>query len=379
MSGGGDLGGTDKYQQQDRRRISTTSTANEEGVAEEIVATADMCHHCFDILLKELLPDSSMATHRGRSKSQGKGSKRRLHTTKNKHAVGTHSSIDDADADGMQEQHKLQSPYTPPTVDCPLFVTWSKSRSSHPPPVIKDDDALSISSGLATPATVSNITDSSHITDSENDENTTLQHQQQIHQQYADEYDLRGCIGTLAPKTLTYALSEFALTSALQDHRFNPISLHELPFLKVGVSLLVKYETCSNCHDWEVGVHGIIIKFVVKEKHYSATYLPEVADGQCWDQKETVISLIRKAGYRGTITDTLLDSIHCTRYQSSKYQISYQEYCYAMRQQLTVHQGSGRMTMDQDANSMITSAIAIDEAVRQQQRIKSSSRPCVNL
>jgi hypothetical protein len=99
--------------------------------------------------------------------------------------------------------------------------------------------------------------------------------------------------------------------------------------LRVGVSLLVKYEVCQDCLDWVVGVHGIIIKFGSNNntgEQYSATYLPEVAKDQSWNQKEAVVSLIHKAGYHGHVTNELLSSIHCTRYQSSKFTVSYQDY-----------------------------------------------------
>ncbi|EED93039.1 predicted protein, partial [Thalassiosira pseudonana CCMP1335] len=172
-----------------------------------------------------------------------------------------------------------QTSHTPPNEECPLFVTWEKRRASYTPP-------------LST---------------------------------------LSGCIGTLASKRINHALSEFTITSALRDRRFDPISLHELPLLRVGVSLLVKYEECSDCFDWKIGTHGIIIRFDTRkgrggDERYSATYLPEVAQEQRWNQEEAVVSLVRKAGFRGSITDELLSQIHCTRYQSSKYRMSYQQY-----------------------------------------------------
>ena len=60
---------------------------------------------------------------------------------------------------------------------------------------------------------------------------------------------------------------------------------------------------------------------------YSATYLPEVARDQQWNQDATIRSLIRKAGYNGQVSDELLQSIRCTRYQSAKLRITYDEYC----------------------------------------------------
>jgi uncharacterized protein (TIGR00296 family) len=106
----------------------------------------------------------------------------------------------------------------------------------------------------------------------------------------SQSYGLRGCIGTLSPRPLTSAIGEYALTAALRDRRFDPIRHDEIPHLRVGVSLLVKYEQCDHVHDWEVGLHGILINFTLDDgvsasassttADYSATYLPEVAKEQ---------------------------------------------------------------------------------------------------
>ena len=92
------------------------------------------------------------------------------------------------------------------------------------------------------------------------------------------QWNLRGCIGTLQPADLRVSLKQYALHSALQDRRFKPITLEELPTLRVGVSLLIQFEECEKgCYDWEVGRHGIIIEFANGGRNYNATYLPEVS------------------------------------------------------------------------------------------------------
>lgn len=50
--------------------------------------------------------------------------------------------------------------------------------------------------------------------------------------------------------------------------------------------------------DWELGVHGIRISFYARNKRYGACYLPDVAVEQGWDKEETIVSLMRKAGWR---------------------------------------------------------------------------------
>jgi uncharacterized protein (TIGR00296 family) len=141
-----------------------------------------------------------------------------------------------------------------------------------------------------------------------------------------NHWHLRGCIGTLSPRPLYRSVKEYALTSATRDRRFHPISFEETPLLRVGVSLLIKYQPCKDVWDWTIGVHGILIKFCVTNKHYSATYLPEVAHEQGWDHQQAIASLIQKAGYTGKIDDHLYPKIQCTRYQSSKHKQTFQDY-----------------------------------------------------
>ena len=139
-------------------------------------------------------------------------------------------------------------------------------------------------------------------------------------------WQLRGCIGTLSPRCLVEAVGEYAEISAFRDRRFRPITLEECHSLRVAVSLLVQYEPCCDTTDWEVGVHGIMIHFQVDGQAYSGTYLPEVAKEQGWTISQTITSLIQKAGYRGTIDSDMVRKIQCTRYQSSKRRVTFEEY-----------------------------------------------------
>ncbi|KAL4576725.1 hypothetical protein LXL04_012823 [Taraxacum kok-saghyz] len=139
---------------------------------------------------------------------------------------------------------------------------------------------------------------------------------------------LRGCIGTLEAQCIINGFKDFALTSALGDRRFPPIQAKELPFLQCTVSILTNYENAANYLDWEVGKHGIIIEFT--DPNYntrrSATYLPDVAAQEGWSTIEAIDSLIRKAGYNGTITESVRKRIELTRYQSTLFTMHYGDY-----------------------------------------------------
>ncbi|GLC37449.1 hypothetical protein PLESTB_001584600 [Pleodorina starrii] len=153
----------------------------------------------------------------------------------------------------------------------------------------------------------------------------------------AGHWRLRGCIGTLEPKQLRRALHDYALNSSLRDHRFSPIKLKELPSLQCKVSLLARFEKAAGWQDWTVGVHGIIIHFTDPDPHArgarrTATFLPDVAPEQGWNQQQAVDALIRKAGYNGSIGPSLRESLSLERYQSTIAAITYDEFMAAIQQ-----------------------------------------------
>ncbi|KAK2038661.1 hypothetical protein LZ31DRAFT_546050 [Colletotrichum somersetense] len=137
---------------------------------------------------------------------------------------------------------------------------------------------------------------------------------------------LRGCIGTFEAQDLEDGLSSYALTSALHDTRFPPIEASELPSLEVAVTLLTDFEDAEDPMDWTIGVHGLRISFVHHGKRYGATYLPDVAVEQEWNKEETLISLMRKAGWMGSKSKWRDVELKVVRYQGKKESLEYGEY-----------------------------------------------------
>lgn len=138
---------------------------------------------------------------------------------------------------------------------------------------------------------------------------------------------LRGCIGTFTAIPLHTGLRDYALSSALRDSRFEPITRDEFPQLHVCVSLLLGFEPGDHYQDWVIGQHGIRIEFRTESgSKRTATYLPEVAAEESWTHRETIDSLLRKGGYRGKITEEVRRDLKLTRYRSEKISVSYQEY-----------------------------------------------------
>ncbi|KAJ2457993.1 hypothetical protein GGF42_002348 [Coemansia sp. RSA 2424] len=138
---------------------------------------------------------------------------------------------------------------------------------------------------------------------------------------------LRGCIGNFSAMPLDTGLREYALTSAFDDTRFQPITQSELPKLTCSVSLLTDFEDAEDYLDWDVGTHGVWIEFRNEwGRKETATFLPDIAKEQGWTKVKTIDQLLRKGGYELAITPEMRQSIKLTRYQSQKAHLSYGEY-----------------------------------------------------
>ncbi|KAF2400125.1 hypothetical protein EJ06DRAFT_582679 [Trichodelitschia bisporula] len=134
---------------------------------------------------------------------------------------------------------------------------------------------------------------------------------------------LRGCIGTFEPHELDDGLRSYALTSALDDTRFNPVSARELPSLECSVTLLTDFEPAADAMDWEIGKHGLRISFTYHGRRFGATYLPDVAKEQGWTKEETLVSLMRKAGWGGRSSEWSKVNLQVIRYQGRKASLDY--------------------------------------------------------
>lgn len=110
--------------------------------------------------------------------------------------------------------------------------------------------------------------------------------------------NLRGCIGSIIPYRPLYEdVVHNAVSAAVSDPRFPPLTLEELPNVKIKVSVLT-YPKPLIYKDWKDLLEklkpfedGVIIKY----KNHSATFLPDV-----WEEipeKELFLShLCLKAG-----------------------------------------------------------------------------------
>ncbi|GAW82234.1 hypothetical protein, conserved [Plasmodium gonderi] len=138
-------------------------------------------------------------------------------------------------------------------------------------------------------------------------------------------YELNGCIGCLN-KIDILDMRHYALESSLNDKRFHPITLKNIPYLMVTITYLFNFEKCNHVYDWTIGKHGVSINFVVNKRKYSSTFLPEVAPQHNFDHKTTIKKLIRKANYKGEINDDLLKIIQVERYEGVSCSLTYTDY-----------------------------------------------------
>lgn len=104
---------------------------------------------------------------------------------------------------------------------------------------------------------------------------------------------LRGCIGYIqAIKPIYAAVSEMAVSAALKDPRFPPVSSKEVSQLSIEISVLTPLEKIDNPEVISVGRDGIFIK----KGLYSGLLLPQVATEYGWDREKFIEETCHKAG-----------------------------------------------------------------------------------
>ncbi len=111
--------------------------------------------------------------------------------------------------------------------------------------------------------------------------------------------NLRGCIGYPEPYLpLIEGLLDVSIAAAVEDPRFNPISIEEFNNSKIEISVLTKPEEVivNNYEDYlnslQVGKDGLIIE----NGGHRGLLLPQVPVEQNWDIKTFLENLCYKAG-----------------------------------------------------------------------------------
>lgn len=103
---------------------------------------------------------------------------------------------------------------------------------------------------------------------------------------------LRGCIGHVeASAPLYQTVYECAVSAALHDPRFEPVTAEEVPVLHIEISALSPLAD-SAPEDIQIGVHGIMVSLGARR----GLLLPQVATERNWDLARFLEQTCVKAG-----------------------------------------------------------------------------------
>jgi len=106
--------------------------------------------------------------------------------------------------------------------------------------------------------------------------------------------ELRGCIGNLASRDPLYlTVRDMAVEAAVDDPRFNALTLSELKDIEIEVSVLSPLKKVDSAAKIEMGKHGVL----VRKGYQSGVFLPQVATETGWSKEEFLNNLCsQKAG-----------------------------------------------------------------------------------
>lgn len=121
-------------------------------------------------------------------------------------------------------------------------------------------------------------------------------------------HQLRGCIGCItSTEPLLTTIPNFAIKAAIDDPRFQAVTINEISTIEVSLSILTPPSPAINYTQIQIGTHGIIFEY----NHHRSVFLPEVPIEQQWDLVTTLKHLERKA-------NAPLDSWKKASYQTFK-------------------------------------------------------------
>jgi AmmeMemoRadiSam system protein A len=104
---------------------------------------------------------------------------------------------------------------------------------------------------------------------------------------------LRGCIGHVVTSEALYrTVQRCAISAAVEDYRFPPVTSDELGAVEIEVSVLTPMRRISDVSVIEVGTHGL---YIVRGMH-RGLLLPQVATEHGWNRETFLLQACRKAG-----------------------------------------------------------------------------------
>ena len=104
--------------------------------------------------------------------------------------------------------------------------------------------------------------------------------------------ELRGCVGYVEPMfPLAETVARSAVAAAVEDGRFDAVTLGELSSLSIDISVLGPAQPIEP-DDVVVGTHGLILRCAGR----GGLLLPQVATEHGWDRGQLLDHTCRKAG-----------------------------------------------------------------------------------
>ncbi len=104
---------------------------------------------------------------------------------------------------------------------------------------------------------------------------------------------LRGCVGFLrGEQALVQTVSEAAVSAALHDTRFLPLSEADLDLIEIEISVLSPMRRIYAVEEIKTGIHGLLLESGM----HHGLLLPQVASEYQWDSKTFLEQTCIKAG-----------------------------------------------------------------------------------
>ncbi|GMH84004.1 hypothetical protein TL16_g09783 [Triparma laevis f. inornata] len=140
---------------------------------------------------------------------------------------------------------------------------------------------------------------------------------------------VRGKAGTMAPITLGSELPKLAIDAGSFANELNyfPIRRNELDRLNCFIEIPNTYSSIYNLGDWIPGVHGLSIRFTDSiGSIFSGQIMPVDTSDVNLTQDDVMKMLVSKAGYKGSVTRSMILEAAFMRFETTKISLTWGEY-----------------------------------------------------